>query len=338
MDKVSRERTPGVVPGAMAQFGAGGLLRRLFGITEFVIFLFAILLIIGGEILNPNFLALDNVKIMTRDTAILAIAAIGVGFTILTAGIDLSVGSIVALGGVMTAYFIINMNLPVWFSIVLTFVLAFFIGLIHGLFVTKLKMHGFLITLVTMGVARGFVLVITNAFPIPGLPLEFNYIGQGYLFDVIPIPVIICAFMALIAFYLLRFSYIGRQIYAAGGNIEAARLSGINVDARIMLCYIISVVCATTVGIIQAARMSMGHPGSGEGYELLAITACILGGTSFMGGEGGVPGILLGAVLIGVLQDAMIMVNVNPYWHKIVISLVLLLAVSIDYLRRRART
>jgi len=339
MDKASMQRTPTAATAAAAQPGRGGFIRRLFSTNEFVICLVVIWLIIVGEAINRNFLSPDNLKIMTRDTAILAIAAIGVGFTILTAGIDLSVGSIVALGGVMTAYFMVNMNLPIWVSILLTFVLALFIGLVHGLFVTKLKMHGFLITLVTMGVARGFVLVITNAFPIPGLPLDFNFIGQGYLlFDIIPVPVIICTFLAVVTFYLLRFSYIGRQIYAAGGNIEAARLSGINVDARIILCYIISVVCAATVGIIQAARMSMGHPGAGEGYELLAITACILGGVSFMGGEGGVLGVLIGALLIGVLQNEMIMVNVNPYWHKIVISLVLLLAVSIDYLRRRART
>jgi len=158
------------------------------------------------------------------------------------------------------------------------------------------------------------------------------------VFDLIPIPVIICLAIAAITYYLLRFSYIGRQIYAAGGNIEAARLSGINVDARITLCYIVSVLCAVTVGLIQAARMSMGHPGTGEGYELLAIAACILGGVSFMGGEGGIIGIMIGATMIGVLQNEMVMLNINPYWHKIVINLVLLAAITIDYARRRQRT
>jgi ribose transport system permease protein len=119
--------------------------------------------------------------------------------------------------------------------------------------------------------------------------------------------------------------------------VEAARYSGVAVDARIFLCYIVSVVCATTVGMITAARLSLGHPGSGEGYELLAITACILGGASFAGGEGGVPGILIGAILIGTLQNAMVMLNINPYYHKIVISMVLLAAITFDYLRRRSR-
>jgi ribose transport system permease protein len=274
---------------------------------------------------------------MTRDSAILAIAAIGVGFTILTGGIDLSVGSMVGFGGVMLAYFIMNWNLPIWLSIVMTLGLGLLLGLVHGLFVTKLKMHGFLITLVTMGLARGFILVITGSFPITGLPREFTVIGQGYLFNTIPIPVVICLVVAAITFYVLRFSYIGRHIYAAGGNVEAARLSGVNVDARIILCYIIAVMCSATVGMIQAARLSMGHPGSGEGYELLAIAACILGGVSFMGGEGGILGMLVGAFLIGILQNEMVMLNIDPLWHKIVISLVLLAAITFDYARRRRR-
>jgi len=336
MNKVSTTKPSG----AMAVRSQGGLVelvKRLTRITELMISLAVVVLLVVGAIVNPNFLNVENLKIMTRDTAILAIAAIGVGFPILTAGIDLSVGSMVAVGGVMVAYFIMNWQIPIGLSIVLVFVLALAIGTIHGLFVTKLRMHGFLITLVTMGVARGAMLVITNAFPIPGLPRSFTFIGQGYFFDLIPVPVVICLIIAAITFYLLRFSYIGRQIYAAGGNIEAARLSGINVDARITLCYIISVVCAVTVGLIQAARMSMGHPGTGEGYELQAIAACILGGVSFMGGEGGIIGVLIGATMMGVLQNEMVMLNINPYWHKIVINLALLAAVTIDYARRRQR-
>jgi ribose transport system permease protein len=243
----------------------------------------------------------------------------------------------VALGGVMAAIFIMNWQIPIWLSILLTILIGLLLGIVHGLFVTKLKMHGFLITLVTMGLARGFCLVVTNAFPISGLPDNFNWFGQGYIYNVIPIPVVILAFVATLTFYLLRFSYIGRQIYAVGGNVEAARYSGINVDARIILCYVLSVICAVIVGMIQAGRMSMGHPGTGEGYELFAIAACILGGISFSGGQGGIIGIVLGACLIGTLQNEMVMLNVNPYFHKIVIGTVLLIAVTLDYARRRNR-
>jgi ribose transport system permease protein len=329
--------TRGAVASDGSPAGFGGTLRRLLSNNEFVLLLAVIVLLIIGAFVNPRFLGIENLKIMTRDIAILAIGSIGVGFTILVAGIDLSVGSIAGLAGVMVAYFMINWSLPIWASLLLTLLLGYGIGMFHGYFVTRFKMHGFLITLVTMGLARGFILVLTNAFPIPGLPLGFNAIGQAYLFDLIPIPVAIAVVVAGVTYYLLRYTYIGRQIYATGGNPDAARYSGVNVDARIKLCYVISVLCASVVGIIQAARMSLGHPGAGEGFELLAITSCILGGVSFAGGQGGVPGILIGAILIGTLQNEMVMLNINPYWHKIVISLVLLAAVTFDYMRRAQR-
>lgn len=313
----------------------GQTIRKSLAVPQVVLFFIVLALLAVGGVINPRFLGVDNMKIVTRDIAILAIAAIGVGFPILTGGIDLSVGSVVGLGGVIVAYCMMNLALPVWLSILLTLILALLIGWVHGLFVTKLKMHGFLITLVTLGLARGFILVLTNAFPITGLPREFNTIGQGYVADLIPVPLVICAVIAALAFYLLRFTYIGRQIYASGSNVDAARLSGVNVDARIILCYVISVMCATIVGMIQAARLSIGHPAAGEGYELLAIAACILGGVSLMGGQGSIFGILVGAALIGTVQNEMVMLNINPYWHKIVISLVLLVAITLDYARRR---
>ena len=336
MDKVATKSAPGI--GRVAA-GFGDIIRALLKVPEFVMFLVVIVLFLIGAIVNPRFLGIENQKIVTRDTAILAIAAIGVGFTIITAGIDLSIGSIVGLGGVLSTYFIVKMGLPIWLSIALALLVGVVIGSIHGLFVTKFNMHGFLVTLVTLGVARGSILVLTNGTPITGPPDEFTVLGQGYLFfDLIPVPVIICVIVAGLAYYLLRYTYIGRQIYAVGGNIEATRLSGVNVDARVILCYVISVVCATLVGIIQAGRLSLGHPGAGEGFELLAITACILGGLSLMGGQGSVIGILVGSLLIGVLQNEMVMLNINPFWHKIVIGLVLLVAITFDYARRRRRT
>jgi ribose transport system permease protein len=311
-----------------------GAFTTLFKANELVLFLVVVVLLVVGFVINPRFLALDNLKVMSRDSAILSIAAMGVAFPILTGGIDLSIGSVAGLGGILVALFIQSWGLPIWLSLALTLSVALLIGLVHGLFVTKLHMHGFLITLVTLGVARGLCLVITNAFPITGLPAEFNAIGQGLAFQIVPIPVLISAGLALIMYFLLRFSYIGRQIYAAGGNMEAARLSGINVDARVILCYSVSAVCAAMVGIIQTGRLTMGHPSTGVGYELLAITGCILGGLSLMGGQGSLIGVIIGAMLIGILQNEMIILNINPYWHTIVISLVLLVAIAVDYLRR----
>ncbi|MBK8902516.1 MAG: ABC transporter permease [Anaerolineaceae bacterium] len=310
-------------------------LKGIVTAPEFLNIVVVIILFLIGAFVNPRFIGIENLKILTRDTAILAIAAIGVGFTIITAGIDLSLGSIIGLGGVLTAYFIVRMSLPLPVGILLTFLVAIAIGTFHGLYVTKLRMHGFLVTLVTLGVARGAILVLTNGFPITGVPDSFAFLGQGFLFGIVPVPVAICVVVALLAHYLLRYTYIGRQIYAVGGNMEATRLSGVNVDARVILCYVISVVCASLVGIIQAGRLSLGHPGAGEGFELLAITACILGGLSLMGGQGTILGVLVGSLLIGVLQNEMVMLNINPFWHRIVIGFVLLLAITFDYGRRR---
>ena len=337
MNEVARNSmTPPTAPSAPAPTGMDTV-RRWLKVSEFIIFLVVIFLLLIGSLINPRVLGIENLKIITRDTAILGIAALGVAFPIITGGIDLSIGSIVGLGGVLSTFFIMNWGVPIVPSILLTLLIGVGIGWIHGWFVTRLNMHGFLITLVTLGVARGAILVITNGIPITGIPDAYTYLGQGYLFKLIPIPVILCIVVAILAHYLLRYTYIGRQIYAVGGNIEATRLSGVNVNARIVLCYMIAVICSSLVGVIQAGRLSLGHPATGEGFELLAITACILGGLSLMGGQGTVPGILVGAALIGVLQNLMVMLNINPYWHKIVIGLVLLVAISFDYLRRKQK-
>jgi ribose transport system permease protein len=327
--------------GNLVHASSQGRLKNITGFfkqNEVILLLIVIILITIAGIINPRFIGVDNIKTMSRDIAILAIGATGVGFVILTGGIDLSVGSIVAVGGVMAGFFIVKQGMPIWLGISLTLLLGMMIGIIHGLFVTKLKMHGFLITLVTMGVARGAMLVLTLGFPITDMPRPFNFFGQGYLFGQIPVPVIIYLVILAITYFILRYTFIGRHIYAVGGNMEAARLSGVNVDKRIVLCYIFSTVCAIIVGMIQAGRMTMGHPGAGEGFELTAITAAILGGLSFSGGSGSVLGIAIGAVLIGILQNGMIMLNINPYYHKVVIGLVLLFAISFDYIRRRQRT
>ena len=313
-------------------------ITAFFRQNEVILLVIVVFLITTAGIINPRFVGLDNIKTMSRDIAILAIGATGIGFVILTGGIDLSVGSIVAVGGVMSGVFIVRYGLPIWLGISLTLVIGVLIGLIHGLFVTKLKMHGFLITLVSMGVARGAMLVVTMGFPITDMPRPFNYFGQGFLFGEIPVPVVIYIIILAITYFILRYTYIGRHIYAVGGNMEAARLSGVNVDKRVILSYVISTVCATIVGMIQAGRMTMGHPGAGEGFELTTITAAILGGLSFSGGSGSVLGIAIGAVLIGILQNGMIMLNINPYYHKVVIGLVLLFAISFDYMRRRQKT
>ena len=174
MQKVSAQS------GAAPSPSFGERVKGMFQITEFVLFLIVVLLFVVGGIINPRFLGIENLKIMTRDSALLAIASVGMTFVLLTAGIDLSVGSIVGLAGVVVAIFMMWYSLPIWLAILFTLAIGVAIGLYHGLFVTKLKMHGFLITLVTMGLARGAILVMTNAFPVTGLPRGFTHLGQGF--------------------------------------------------------------------------------------------------------------------------------------------------------------
>jgi ribose transport system permease protein len=197
-------------------------------------------------------------------------------------------------------------------------------------------MHGFLITLVTLVFARGMAVAITTGYPITGLPKELLPIAQGSKLG-IPIPFIILLFIVLIGVIFTQFTYIGRQIYAVGGNIESARLSGVPVDSRIILCYAISSFCASIVGIIAAARLTSGHPSAGEGTELTAIAACVLGGVSLYGGRGTIIGVLIGAMMMGALQNATIILKISPYYQQMVLGSVLLVAITFDFWRRRRR-
>jgi ribose transport system permease protein len=318
-------------------------LRGIVKTNEFALLM---LLVIGAILVtsrNPRFVAGSNIGTLGRDIALIGLLGVGESFTILLGGIDLSVGSIYGLSGVLVAFFSVppnpgqlipTMGLPVPLAIVMTLGVGTLFGVFHGFFVSKLKMHGFLITLVTLVFARGLAIAITTGYPISGIPQEILPIAQASVLN-IPIPFIILLIVVVIAVIFTRFTYIGRQIYAVGGNIEAARLSGVPVDRRIILCYAISSFCASLVGIISAGRLTSGHPSAGEGAELIAIAACVLGGISLYGGQGTIIGVLIGAMIMGSLQNATIILEVSPYFQQIVLGLVLLIAITFDFWRRR---
>lgn len=323
----------------------GQALRGVIRTNEFALLMVLFIGIILVTLKNPHFLALSNIGTLGRDIAMIGILAVGESFVILLGGIDLSVGSIYGLSGVLVAYFcvvpypeqqITTLGLPVPIAVIITIVICTLIGVVHGLFVSKFKMHGFLITLVTLGLARGIAIAITTGYPITGVPDDLQPLAQASLLN-IPIPFVIFIVIAAIAVVLSRFTYIGRHIYAVGGNTEAARLSGIPVDRRIILCYAISTCCAAIVGIIGAARLTSGHPSAGDGTELTAIASCVLGGISLMGGQGSIIGAFIGAMIIGALSNAMIILEVSPYWQQVVLGIVLLIAITFDMWRRRRR-
>ena len=321
------------------------LLQGLIRTNEFALLMVLIIGCVIVTLLNHNFMALSNIGTLGRDTAIIGILGVGEAFVILLGGIDLSVGSVYGLSGVIVAYFCVvpdptqqvpTLGWPIPIAVIITLTICTLIGVTHGLFVSKLKMHGFLITLVTLGLARGIAIAITTGYPITGIPDALQPLAQGTVGG-IPIPFIILLVIVVIGVVFSRFTYIGRHIYAVGGNPEAARLSGIAVDRRIILCYAISSFCAGVVGIIGAARLTSGHPSAGQGEELIAIAACVLGGISLFGGQGSIVGAFIGAMIMGALANAMIILHVSPYWQQVVLGIVLLIAITFDVWRRQRR-
>lgn len=288
------------------------------------------------------FLKPANLAVIMRFVATFGLLAIGEILVIITGGIDLSVGSMTALTGVLVAVFMmkgIGFIPPIGIvpSIIIVLALAALVGLWHGLCVTKLRIPPFIITLGTWLMARGLGAFITRGYPIV-FPSDFPFLvlGQGEVFQV-PIMFIVLAIVALIAFFLLNATTLGRHIYAVGGNIEAARVSGINVDRTRMFCYASSSLMGGLVGILLASRLGQGTPTVGSAYELWAIAATVIGGTSLFGGEGTVLGGILGAAIMGVMVNGMVLVNLSSYLQDVVLGIVLVIAVTYDTWRRHRR-
>jgi ribose transport system permease protein len=289
------------------------------------------------------FLKLANLKVIMRFVATFGLLAIGEILVIITDGIDLSVGSMTALTGVLAATFMMKgvgpiPPLGILPSILIVLVFSGLVGRWHGFCVTKFRIPSFIITLGTWLVARGMAKYITRGYPIV-FPLDFPFLelGQGEVFQ-IPVMFIILVIVAALASFILRSTTLGRHIYAVGGNIEAARVAGINVDSVRSFCYVSSGVMAGLVGLLLASRLGQGTPTVGSTYELWAIAATVIGGTSLRGGEGTITGAILGAAIMGVMFNGMVIVNVSPYVQEIILGSVLVVAVTYDMWRRRRST
>ena len=289
---------------------------------------------------NPGvFTKPANLAVIMRFIATFGILGIGEILVIITGGIDLSVGSMTALTGVLVAWLILKGVGGIMFGVVpaILIVLAFsaLVGLWHGFFVTKVGVPAFIITLGTWLIASGAAAYITRGYPVV-FPSEhpFLALGQGE-FHSIPIMFIVLVVVALVASFILTLTTLGRHIYAVGGNREAARVSGVKVDAVRIFCYASSGVMAGIVGILLASRLGQGTPVVGSSYELWAIAATVIGGTSLFGGEGTVLGAIVGAAIMGVMQNGMVLVNLSSYLQTIVLGIVLVIAVVYDTLRRR---
>jgi ribose transport system permease protein len=285
------------------------------------------------------FLKPANLAVIMRFIATFGLLAIGELFVIITGGIDLSVGSMTALTGVIVATLMIKgvgfippLGIPL--AIIIVFMLASLIGLWHGFSVTKMQIPPFIITLGTWLMARGLAAYITRGYPIVfESDFPFLILGQGEVAQ-IPIMFIVLVVIAIVSAFILNSTTLGRHIYAIGGNIEAARVSGVHVDRIRIFCYITSSFLACLVGIILASRLGQGTPTVGTAYELWAIAAAVIGGTSLFGGEGSVFGVILGAAIMGVMINGMVLINLSSYLQNVILGIVLVIAVTYDTLRR----
>jgi len=295
------------------------------------IFIGFIVVVIVVSMLDDAFFTSANLLNIVRQSADYGVMAVGMTFVILTAGIDLSVGSILALTGIFCADFE-HSGWPVFVVVLATLSIGASIGLLNGLVITKGKVTPFVVTLGTMSIARGFAHIYTGAQPISEFGRSFRYIGRGYLLGV-PVPIVIFFATVLIAAFILRYTRPGRYTYAIGSNEQAARLAGVNVDRFKIAAYMVCGLTAALGAVILTSRLNAAETTAGAGYELNVIAAVVIGGTSLMGGRGSVWGTLIGVLLIGTINNAMNLLLISSYWQLIVRGSIIVTAVLLDRLR-----
>ena len=293
-----------------------------------------LVLVVFMLIKAPNFGTVSNLFNVARSISISAILAAGMTFVIITTGIDLSVGSTIAVSGCI-AVLAAQQGLNPLLAILLGMVIGALIGLINGFLIAYCNLAAFIVTLGTMTFMRGLAYTITGGLPIVDNGLNFRALGNGYLFHV-PIPFIVMIIVYVVMWIVLDKTKYGSHVYAVGGNAEAARLAGINVKGVLLSVYVIAGLCAGLAGCIFAARVVSAQPTAGDGYEMDAIAAAVLGGTSLMGGKGKIPGTLIGAIIFGVLTTGLVLMNVPFFTQQLVKGIFSIIAVLIDGLKENS--
>lgn len=292
------------------------------------------LLVLVLSLLSPHFLTTENLLNITRQVAVNAILATGMTFVIISAGIDLSVGSVLALSGCVMAI-ALNAGVGIFPGILLAVGVGSLCGLANGFMTGYLRVPPFIATLGMMSIARGLALVVTGGYPIFELPEGFSYLGTGYLWDVLPVSLLFTILVVVAAHFVLTHMKLGRYVYVIGGNEEAAVLSGVNVRATKMLIYTICGFLAGLASVVFVSRLNSAQPTAGIAYELDAIAATVIGGTSLFGGVGSIGGTVIGALIMGVLRNGLNLLNVSSFWQQVVIGVVIITAVYVDQLRHR---
>ena len=295
-----------------------------------------VILLVAGAIglISPRFLSVGNLELLLLNGTVIAFLALGQAFVLLTGGIDLSTGSVIALTG-MTAALVMRSGMPWWLAALTAIAVGALVGLINGSLVHFLKLPPYIVTFSAFGYAASIPLILTGANSVNVADPMFAFIGRGSLFGV-PMPVVFVVLAAIVFVIMLRLTPTGVHIYAVGGNKETARLAGIPIGRVTILVYVLSGMCAAMGGLITTSRLMVGYPSAGSGNELFySIAAAVVGGVSLFGGIGSVQGALLGAVLIATVSNGMNVIGVESYWQPLVIGIIILIGITIDTYRRQ---
>lgn len=300
-----------------------------YGIAIVLVFL-----IIGFSFASPSFLTFSNLLNVLRQISPIGIAAVGMTMVIITGGIDLSVGSVVAVVGVICSLLMTKLNLPVFLVIFIGLFIGLLVGILNAFFITKVNIPPFIFTLGLMTGLRGVGYILTRGMPVFGFTKEFDFLGKGYLFG-IPVPVVILFVVFGIGWVIVNETRLGRYMYAIGGNPEATRLSGVSVHKSLFLIYIISGILSSLAGLIILSRLSSGQPSAGQDIAFDVITAVVLGGISITGGGGRFSGIIFGVIILGILSNGMTLLNVYDYYQMVIKFFVLVTAMAFDQYTKR---
>jgi ribose transport system permease protein len=310
-------------------------LARFWGWEASGVLVALVALVLALSLATDNFLSAYNVSVVVRQAAFVGLVALGQTLVLLVGGIDLSVGAGAGLSSIVGAIALTQWGVPPWLVIPFTMAFGFFLGAINGVFVAWLRLNPFIVTLATWEIFAGLTLVITKGYPIRPLGESFAIFGKGEPFG-IPVPVLIFIAVALVLIWMLTQTRFGRNIFAVGGNRDAAILAGIPARKVEFIAFGLSGMLAAMAGILFASRMDAAQPSVGEGWLMGAITAAILGGTSLRGGQGSIVGTVLGALLLTVLANGTVLMNVSGFWQRVIVGTVVLIAVLVDLLRRRS--
>ncbi|WP_457792372.1 ABC transporter permease [Pseudomonas syringae] len=309
---------------------------------KYGVLLFLVALIVIFTLYNPMFLSARNIKNILTEVSIYGIIGVGMTYVILTGGIDLAVGSLLAFAAISGAFLMQAIGGDFFMGWLVAMLAACAVGTmagyLHGKVVTRFGVPAFIVTLGGLTVWRGATLIVNDGAPVSGFNEAFRWWGRGDVLGV-PVPVLVFLVVALVGYIALRYTRYGRQVYAVGGNPEAARLSGLSVQSVVLSVYVITGFLAGLAGFLLSARLGSAEAVAGTGYELRIIASVVIGGTSLFGGLGGVGGTIVGALLIGVLINGLVIMNVSAYYQQVVIGIIIVLAVGFDtYAKSRGKS